>query len=148
MAHWPNRAGRTERAGVRGARRSALGRRAVGCNPFFVGEILRGLWEAEALIFDEDSGRWSVDRSDAGAPTTRLVWTSTCFALRRGGGALRVDQDLRVGLGISERLEGPVDAVESHGASDKRTGVHLSLGEHVKRVAELEGGVTEDEAQL
>jgi class 3 adenylate cyclase len=34
-------------------------------NPFFVGEILRGLWEAGALIFDEDSGRWSVDRSGA-----------------------------------------------------------------------------------
>ena len=34
-------------------------------NPFFVGEILRGLWESGALIFDEESGRWSVDRSDA-----------------------------------------------------------------------------------
>ncbi len=34
-------------------------------NPFFVGEILRGLWESGALIFDEDSGRWSVDRSGA-----------------------------------------------------------------------------------
>jgi hypothetical protein len=34
-------------------------------NPFFVGEILRGLWESGALIFDEDSGHWSVDRSGA-----------------------------------------------------------------------------------
>ena len=34
-------------------------------NPFFVGEILRGLWESGGLIFDEDSGRWSVDRSGA-----------------------------------------------------------------------------------
>jgi hypothetical protein len=34
-------------------------------NPFFVGEILRGLWESGALIFDEGSGRWSVDRSGA-----------------------------------------------------------------------------------
>jgi class 3 adenylate cyclase/tetratricopeptide (TPR) repeat protein len=34
-------------------------------NPFFVGEILRGLWESGALIFEEDSGRWSVDRSGA-----------------------------------------------------------------------------------
>ncbi len=34
-------------------------------NPFFVGEILRGLWESGALIFDEDSGRWSVERSGA-----------------------------------------------------------------------------------
>jgi class 3 adenylate cyclase len=34
-------------------------------NPFFVGEILRGLWESGALIFDEDSGRWSVGRSGA-----------------------------------------------------------------------------------
>jgi class 3 adenylate cyclase/tetratricopeptide (TPR) repeat protein len=35
----------------------------TGGNPFFVGEILRGLWESGALIFDEDSGRWSVERS-------------------------------------------------------------------------------------
>ena len=34
-------------------------------NPFFVGEILRGLWESGALTFDEASGRWSVDRSAA-----------------------------------------------------------------------------------
>jgi class 3 adenylate cyclase len=34
-------------------------------NPFFVGEILRGLWESGGLVFDEDSGRWSVDRSGA-----------------------------------------------------------------------------------
>jgi class 3 adenylate cyclase len=32
-------------------------------NPFFVGEILRGLWESGALVFDEASGRFSVDRS-------------------------------------------------------------------------------------
>jgi class 3 adenylate cyclase/tetratricopeptide (TPR) repeat protein len=32
-------------------------------NPFFVGEILRGLWESGGLTFDEASGRWSVDRS-------------------------------------------------------------------------------------
>jgi class 3 adenylate cyclase len=37
----------------------------TGGNPFFVGEILRGLWESGALIFDEDSGRWSVERSGA-----------------------------------------------------------------------------------
>ncbi len=30
-----------------------------------MGEILRGLWESGALIFDEDSGRWSVERSAA-----------------------------------------------------------------------------------
>jgi class 3 adenylate cyclase/tetratricopeptide (TPR) repeat protein len=35
----------------------------TGGNPFFVGEILRGLWESGALIFAEDSGRWSVERS-------------------------------------------------------------------------------------
>ena len=34
-------------------------------NPFFVGEILRGLSESGALVFDEASGRWSVDRSAA-----------------------------------------------------------------------------------
>jgi len=32
-------------------------------NPFFVGEVLRGLLESGALIFDEESARWSVDRS-------------------------------------------------------------------------------------
>ena len=32
-------------------------------NPFFVGEILRGLSESGALVFDEDSGRWSIDSS-------------------------------------------------------------------------------------
>jgi len=34
-------------------------------NPFFVGEILRGLTESGALLFDEDSGRWHIDRSEA-----------------------------------------------------------------------------------
>jgi len=34
-------------------------------NPFFVGEILRGLSESGALVFDEVSGRWSIDRSTA-----------------------------------------------------------------------------------
>ncbi len=32
-------------------------------NPFFVGEILRGLSESGGLVFDEASGRWGVDRS-------------------------------------------------------------------------------------
>jgi class 3 adenylate cyclase len=32
-------------------------------NPFFVGEILRGLSESGALAFDEATGRWRVDRS-------------------------------------------------------------------------------------
>jgi hypothetical protein len=35
----------------------------TGGNPFFVGEILRGLSESGALVFDEDSGRWSIDSS-------------------------------------------------------------------------------------
>ena len=36
-------------------------------NPFFVGEILRGLSESGALVFDEASGRWSVDRTPGAA---------------------------------------------------------------------------------
>lgn len=32
-------------------------------NPFFVGEILRGLSESGAVVFDEAAGRWSVDRA-------------------------------------------------------------------------------------
>ncbi len=34
-------------------------------NPFFVGEILRGLSESGTLTFDEATGRWSVNRSAA-----------------------------------------------------------------------------------
>lgn len=36
-------------------------------NPFFVGEILRGLSESGALSFDEASGRWTIDGSAAAA---------------------------------------------------------------------------------
>jgi class 3 adenylate cyclase len=32
-------------------------------NPFFVGEILRGLSESGALVFDEATARWSIDSS-------------------------------------------------------------------------------------
>jgi hypothetical protein len=32
-------------------------------NPFFVGEILRGLSESGALVFEEATGRWSIDSS-------------------------------------------------------------------------------------
>jgi class 3 adenylate cyclase len=35
----------------------------TGGNPFFVGEILRGLTESRALLLDEEIGRWKVDRS-------------------------------------------------------------------------------------
>jgi class 3 adenylate cyclase len=35
----------------------------TGGNPFFVGEILRGLSESGALVFDEAAGRWSIDDS-------------------------------------------------------------------------------------
>ena len=34
-------------------------------NPFFVGEILRGLSESGALVFDEATERWSIDSSGA-----------------------------------------------------------------------------------
>jgi class 3 adenylate cyclase/tetratricopeptide (TPR) repeat protein len=34
-------------------------------NPFFVGEVLRGLSESGALVFDEAGGRWSIDGSAA-----------------------------------------------------------------------------------
>jgi len=32
-------------------------------NPFFVAEVLRSLLESGSLLYDEDSGRWQVDRS-------------------------------------------------------------------------------------
>ena len=34
-------------------------------NPFFVGEVLRGLSESGALVFDEDAQRWRIDSSAA-----------------------------------------------------------------------------------
>ncbi len=36
---------------------------ATAGNPFFVGEVLHSLIESEGLAFDEETGRWSVDRS-------------------------------------------------------------------------------------
>ncbi len=39
----------------------------TGGNPFFVGEILRHLTESGMLVFDEDSGRWSIDRAQGTA---------------------------------------------------------------------------------
>ena len=35
----------------------------TGGNPFFVSEILRNLLESGMVVFDEESGRWRVDRS-------------------------------------------------------------------------------------
>ncbi len=35
----------------------------TGGNPFFVGEILRSLVESELLVFDDATGRWSIDGS-------------------------------------------------------------------------------------
>src|SRR5262249_20117492 len=37
----------------------------TGGNPFFVGEILRGLSESGALTFDEAARRWSIDSTAA-----------------------------------------------------------------------------------
>ena len=37
----------------------------TGGNPFFVGEVLRSLLESGRLVFDEQTGRWSVDSSSA-----------------------------------------------------------------------------------
>ncbi len=37
----------------------------TGGNPFFVGEVLRSLLESGRLLYDEDTGRWSVDSSTA-----------------------------------------------------------------------------------
>ena len=37
----------------------------TGGNPFFVGEVLRSLAESGGLLYDESTGRWSIDRSSA-----------------------------------------------------------------------------------
>ncbi len=37
----------------------------TGGNPFFVGEVLRSLVESGSLLYDEGTGRWSIDRSSA-----------------------------------------------------------------------------------
>src|SRR5215208_8304842 len=61
---------------------------------------------------------------------------------------LGVDQNLGVRLGIAERVEGIVDAVEPDGPGDKRGDVDLAVGDHVQRVAEFHWRVTEYEAQV
>ncbi len=51
-----------ERDGVELAGRIAA---ETGGNPFFVGEVLRGLSESGSLVFDEAAARWRIDASAA-----------------------------------------------------------------------------------
>ncbi|MGO9489703.1 MAG: ATP-binding protein [Solirubrobacteraceae bacterium] len=99
----------------------------TGGNPFFVGEILRGLSESGALVFDEAAGRWSID-SSAGIALPESVREVIERRVERLGGesleALRLaavigrEFDLRllsVALGVDEaelldRVEGAMAA--------------------------------------
>jgi len=99
----------------------------TGGNPFFVGEILRGLSESGALVFDEAARRWSID-SSAGITLPESVREVIERRVERLGGksleALRLAavigrefdlQLLSVALGVEEaelldRVEGAMAA--------------------------------------
>ena len=49
-----------------------------------------------------------------------VVLPTSAYHLGRHGRALRVDEDLRVRLGVAQRLKRGVDAVEADGAGDQR----------------------------
>ena len=92
-----------------------------------------------------------------GVPSSRSLATATREAVFSLGGqastracgvALGVNQDLGVRLGIAERVEGVLDAVQPDGPGDQRGDVDLAVGEHVERVAELERRIAEHEAQV
>jgi hypothetical protein len=69
-------------------------------------------------------------------------------AFRRSGRTARVDQCLGVLLGILERGECVVDAVEPDGSSHDRSAINFALGDHMQRVAEFERGISEDETTV
>ena len=60
----------------------------------------------------------------------------------------RVDQDLRVPLGVAERVERGGDPVEPDGAGDQRRRVDLAVRDQVQGLAELVRLVGEDEPQV
>jgi class 3 adenylate cyclase/tetratricopeptide (TPR) repeat protein len=84
-------------------------------NPFFVGEILRGLSESGALVFDEATQRWSIDSSGRIALPESLREVIERRVERLGEQSLEA---LRIGAVIGrefdlELLSGMVDTEES-----------------------------------
>jgi class 3 adenylate cyclase len=106
-------------------------------NPFFVGEILRGLWESGALAFDEASGRWSVDRSTAIALPESVREVIERRVERLGNEALEVlTQAAVIGRVFDlELLESVLDTDESRLLDHLEAAVAASLlGESSERV--------------
>ncbi len=98
-------------------------------NPFFVGEILRGLSESGALIFDEATGRWSVDRSAEIALPESVREVIERRVERLGGDALEV---LRLAAVVGrvfevELLESILDIDESRLLDHLEAAVAASL---------------------
>jgi class 3 adenylate cyclase/tetratricopeptide (TPR) repeat protein len=89
-------------------------------NPFFVGEILRGLSESGALVFDEATSRWSID-SSAGIALPESVREVIERRIERLGGesleALRLAAV--IGREFDLRLLSAVLAVEEAGLLDR-----------------------------
>jgi class 3 adenylate cyclase/tetratricopeptide (TPR) repeat protein len=98
-------------------------------NPFFVGEILRGLWESAALTFDEASGRWSVDRSAAIALPESVREVIERRVARLGDQALEVlTQAAVIGRVFDlELLESVLDTDESQLLDQLEAAVAASL---------------------
>ena len=109
-------------------------------NPFFVGEILRGLWESGALTFDEASGRWSVDRSTAIALPESVREVIERRVERLGDEALEVlTQAAVIGRVFDlELLESMLDIEESRLLDHLEAAVAASLlGESSERVGQF-----------
>ena len=95
----------------------------TGGNPFFVGEILRGLSESGAIVFDEETSRWSVDRS-AGIALPESVREVIERRIERLGGesleALRIAAV--IGREFDLRLLSAALAIEEAGLLDRVEG--------------------------
>ena len=109
-------------------------------NPFFVGEILRGLWESGALTFDEASGRWNIDSSAAIALPESVREVIERRVERLGNEALEVlTQAAVIGRVFDlELLESILDIDESRLLDHLEAAVAASLlGESSERVGQF-----------
>jgi class 3 adenylate cyclase len=106
-------------------------------NPFFVGEMFRGLSESGALVFDEDAGRWSVDRS-AGIALPQSVREVIEHRVQRLGSECHQALTVAAVIGRSFELE-LLAAVAD--ADESRLLDHLEAGVAASVLAESSGGV-------
>jgi class 3 adenylate cyclase len=109
-------------------------------NPFFVGEVLRGLSESGALVFDEASGRWSID-SSAGIALPESVRDVIERRVERLGEDTREALTLAAVVGRSfdlELLTALLDTEESALLDHLEAAVAASLlGESSERVGQF-----------